>query len=1595
MTSIIDAIVDENLAVYRASPSRVREDASQEAQIANDYRGRLLYELLQNADDAMVDGGGDDRIVFRLTEDDLWVGNSGRPLNDADVRGLCGIGASSKSVDGARRRASIGHKGMGFKSVLEITERPTVYSESISFELSSDSSEPGIRAALGAEESMPTRLPIMRLPSRVSSDNPEWHRLAASGIRTLFRFPLKPDLDSERRDLLAQRLLELPATAILFLKHLENLDIEVATAGNTETTSWRLRRERLDHGGESTPGLVETGVYRVAIESSRLAMSFVLAHDADVEIGQHRGGLDEHGWGAIELTEVSVACAVDGTRPTELAQELRKFHVFLPTGEVSPYPLLVNGAFMTDLSRQELRIGEESDDYNQFLMQRVAALVRERLLPALETDGASWEDIVTLFDRPGAPDVAPQTQAGEALWRAMSAEVGSYPLLPAHDGRRLYPGEAIVPPLLERDETGSSLRELLPDSLRVAGREFPAPAACRSTIARTAADLGALVLEPIAVPSHLATDDLKTVRLEYRADAAIAVDPVLEVLQAIWEELGLEERELFADQVRKNPLFPVSTVDGTVDRVVTKNLECFYPPRSLKGAVPLKNLCFLLQDICWGTLPPMERQARLHDELVAWQGLFQIREFKFPDVMRASVLPSLALDTVPDPDLQRLEALAAICQLSGRTPNPKQPLRYERLGSNRALFNLCRLPLPCRFPDGTDAGWEPAYKVYFGDDWIGRDSIEWVLNAMRDVGQEVPHDLLFLQSPKQLDGLLSKFDHLQEIAEEDAADSDEVELEEDEEEAYDAGKEQEQWLVFLEWLGVNRAVRLVHFHDAEDQKGWLSTKRLLRPEGWAFSNIPAALWESFVERALSVLPDVGVPYFFQLHDLDRGAAWLDAAAADESCSVARALYAHFERNWNVLSRFTNGQVAVVAPGVVPTRRQKPPRPREDELRDAGTNFWLARLRTAQWCPTTHGPRRPGETWLRTPEVNRRFGRQGSDPRQLLPLLDNDGKSSDRVLAIELGVRAELTPTSFGPEDARSLLGRLKLLFDDKTANGPLDERQLRTVVRPAYRNLIELLPGRDDALEGEWERNALRDEPLLTHDGNGGFRFKPSTTVYHIERPGTRERLGSPPDLWSFVLEGARGARGPLTALFGVQVLEESIEWTSNPGDPALEGEDEVRFREGLRNLEPFLAARVAADRQEESLVLQDRRRLSAFVNQVDPVSSLELRCTVGDVDLGSVDSRDAFVDGSGASLTAFVVWGERPWPPTPENSEALATALADLLQPGYFEAFLALITASSDDARSKLLRLAGAPKPQELPTLESESEVEAEAPESELLKTTGEQSGEAPPSSPQPGSSPIIVMRPLFRPEELLIETDPVLVAGTIRIAKPKAPPDGHGKGNRSDGVYGGRTDLSELDHVGMAVAISFECRRLRSAGWTEAGVYDPDTEPNAHAYVFDVSTKEAIDAARQGSARFGAALDWLAAKGLKPLSPGFDVLTLDPAGDPVPQRLIELKSSGVNARLQEMSWNEWKSARDSTLRERYFLYLVGNLRSDLGDARPFLRAVRDPFGSILAEERVEQVETRRIRIDTSGFTTAEEVFLTVKRLAVDPTAEPPSEDG
>lgn len=106
-----------------------RTVASLGDEVAKEYRGRAVLELLQNAHDVLRDGADGDRrrVSFVLDssaeQPELLIANSGRPFHREDFIGICQLAQSPKDPN-----KSVGNKGLGFRSVLELTTRPEVWS---------------------------------------------------------------------------------------------------------------------------------------------------------------------------------------------------------------------------------------------------------------------------------------------------------------------------------------------------------------------------------------------------------------------------------------------------------------------------------------------------------------------------------------------------------------------------------------------------------------------------------------------------------------------------------------------------------------------------------------------------------------------------------------------------------------------------------------------------------------------------------------------------------------------------------------------------------------------------------------------------------------------------------------------------------------------------------------------------------------------------------------------------------------------------------------------------------------------------------------------------------------------------------------------------------------------------------------------------------------------------------------------------------------------------------------------------------------------------------------------------------------------------
>ena len=89
-------------------------------------RTHFLFELLQNAEDAEAT-----EIEIQLMHNGLTLIHDGRDFTENDVRGICGVSASTKRNAPNR----IGRFGIGFKSVYAYTNTPHIMSGSFDFEI--------------------------------------------------------------------------------------------------------------------------------------------------------------------------------------------------------------------------------------------------------------------------------------------------------------------------------------------------------------------------------------------------------------------------------------------------------------------------------------------------------------------------------------------------------------------------------------------------------------------------------------------------------------------------------------------------------------------------------------------------------------------------------------------------------------------------------------------------------------------------------------------------------------------------------------------------------------------------------------------------------------------------------------------------------------------------------------------------------------------------------------------------------------------------------------------------------------------------------------------------------------------------------------------------------------------------------------------------------------------------------------------------------------------------------------------------------------------------------------------------------------------
>lgn len=376
MASNYKAICEENQRRYGTDIGRIGPML-----LADRYddRTHFIFELLQNAEDALGrrgDSTGSREVTFELSPTRLSLSHFGRPFDEADVRGVCGIAESTKD------KFSIGRFGIGFKSVYTFTERPEIHSGDEDFAIKD-----------------------YVQPQQVD-------RTDRKKGETQIVLPLKADDDTAQREITAG-FRRLGPGVLLFLQHIEEINWSV-DGGASGLYLRNVTKEFGENVRHITVIGKETG--KTEIDQSWLVFRREVFTEAKEKVG-----CVEVAFSLVEVKDAPDHWSVQPVTASPLV-------VFFPTVVESHLGFLVQGPYRTTPSRDNI---PPADPWNQYLVKETSDLLVDamRWMRSME-----MLDVAALRCLPLDREKFPEDSRFAPMFDAVRQAFQDDELLPTFDG---------------------------------------------------------------------------------------------------------------------------------------------------------------------------------------------------------------------------------------------------------------------------------------------------------------------------------------------------------------------------------------------------------------------------------------------------------------------------------------------------------------------------------------------------------------------------------------------------------------------------------------------------------------------------------------------------------------------------------------------------------------------------------------------------------------------------------------------------------------------------------------------------------------------------------------------------------------------------------------------------------------------------------------------------------------------------------------------------------------------------------------------------------------------------------------------------------
>jgi hypothetical protein len=337
--------------------------AEAEKYLQQAYEGRYFFELIQNVRDANKEKNQDGEIFIKLNDNLLSISNTGAEFSPKGIDGITTIGQSTK-----QSQDYIGFKGIGFKSIQEITEEPKIITRygSVYFDRKLTLKK------YDDETLKEDQVPLFYFPhfkDRKLSDDE-----IAKGIVTKIELPVKENINKEK---IVNAFSEIQAKQLILLGNIKNLHFETANNITNFSISKNPQKRFIEVQEDDNPIIK----FRYFIPTDKVFIPEEVIQSLEgKENDIFRNGSN------VDINIVIEIADNGQVKPIEDA----KLYLFYPLQISSGFRFIIHSYFIVNPERTALR----DSPLNNFLLSAIGEFIGKEMLKHLKETKTNTNEIL-------------------------------------------------------------------------------------------------------------------------------------------------------------------------------------------------------------------------------------------------------------------------------------------------------------------------------------------------------------------------------------------------------------------------------------------------------------------------------------------------------------------------------------------------------------------------------------------------------------------------------------------------------------------------------------------------------------------------------------------------------------------------------------------------------------------------------------------------------------------------------------------------------------------------------------------------------------------------------------------------------------------------------------------------------------------------------------------------------------------------------------------------------------------------------------------------------------------------------------------------